>query len=427
MKSTPEEQSDQNSDDKTEKSFSIWSFFRKKNQPVPRPDEAGFYLGNLSKGVPYYLTERQLENHLEIAAQPEGAARLLNRLINDRIQQGHGIIFLNMKSESSEASGRKPNDREWIQNLARTAGRETELRLISLGHPENSTPYNPIQHGTAPEIHEHIMNSMAWSDEVLKNISSIVLLTLLRSLCDYRDKTGEIFHFGRLYDLLNEPGALHAFHKKLIASQCQISQAMQFLIGKLDQAQEREKLRDFITHLRLLSQYSEGKNANFDLNEALDDGRITFFQLNQQETQETAQIFGKMVLQDLMRIVHERYIEMSERKASIKPVMLVIDDFSSLVVPRFSDFMNGAKVFDIGIVFVNSARVEKQIASQVNTVIALGAQSLENADYLSSMAGASNKQVISQEMLTRMGPEESFVVIREGGKNISASLVKLNP
>ena len=414
----------------TKKKSSFLDFFKKKETSVSL--EGAFYLGDLSSGKPYYCTENQLGNHIEVVAAPGIVADFLKNLISDRILHGHGLIVLNLKSEMGD----------WAVDIAKAAGRESEMRLVSLGHPEHSVSYNPIQQGTAPEIHKLLMNSLDrsinWSmngsmngainrnDEQIKNVSSTVLLTLLRSLCDYRDKTGDGFYLGKLYELLNVPGALHEFYKKLIAAQCQVSVAMQFLIQKLDLPAEREKLQPLVTLLRLLAPWVEGQSASFDFSEAIDESRILFFQLNERELQTTSQVYGKMVLQDLMRLVQERYAEMNEGRASVKQVMLILDDYASLAVPQFSEFMSFAKSANLSIVFVNPTRVEAQIESRAGTVLVVGPQTEENAEYFSCLMGTSVKPVISPKKLMSFNSEEGFVETREMGEKISADFIRLH-
>lgn len=404
----------------------IWDLFRKKDSPLVA--EEGFHLGDLKSGSPYIIPERQLVHHVEVIAPPEDATWILKDFASDRIQHENGLIFLCFKSDCFECA-----DSDWISGVAQASGRESDLRVIQFGHLGYSLFYNPIQNGTAPEIQKLILNSIAWTDEAARNISNTVLLTVLRGLCEYRDRTGEVFQIRDVHRLLNEPGALQTFHNRLVASHCQVSQALQFLVRKLDQSaekeEEREKLRELIHPLGALIPLMESEGATYDFNEALDEGRISFFQFNAEDFHESSIVFGKMVLQDLMRVVGERYSEMNEGRISLKPTTLIIDAYESLGVPGFSDFMAWAKCFGIRIVFAHSSSLASGLAphmeSQVGTVIAVGAQSQVNAEYFGRLTGSSDQPHPVKE-LTEMAPDQAFVVTKEIGKKATAQFLKLH-
>ena len=354
-----------------------------------------FYLGDDFRGRPYGLSEKNLSYHVEVIAPTgSGKTNLLKNLIADRIHRGHGLIFLDLKAEFQVVG--------WMMRAAASASRDKELRLVSLANRELSVPYNPIKLGSAPEIHSQLMNAMSWSEDYYRKISSIALMTLLRGLCEYRDRMGENFHLGHLFDLLNEPGLLRAFNEKLTRAGCPAAREVAMLAEKLDRPSERDKLTGLVANLGLLIHSAAGPlisedvaHGSFDFREAVDEGRITYVLMNSMKLRETASVFGKMILQDLMRLAGDRYSEMDGGKTH-KPVTLIIDEFAAFAIPEFIEFMDRARGAGIGIVFAHQSRADlravtpefqDRIEANSNTVIVSGVKSSEDAEYFAGMLG----------------------------------------
>ncbi|MBI4129596.1 type IV secretory system conjugative DNA transfer family protein [Candidatus Peregrinibacteria bacterium] len=354
-----------------------------------------FYLGDDFQGRAYGLSEKNLSYHVEVIAPTgSGKTNLLKNLIADRIHRGHGLIFLDLKAEFQVVS--------WMMRTAAAANRAKELRLVSLANRELSVPYNPVKLGSAPEIHSQLMNSMSWSEDYYRKISSMALMTLLRGLCEHRDQTGELFHLGHLYELLSEPGLLRAFCGKLSVLQCPAARDVELLCEKLDRSAERDKLTGLVANLGLLIHSAAGplisedvSSGSFDFREAVNEGRITYVLMNSMKLRETASVFGKMILQDLMRIAGDRYSEMDGGKIH-KPATLIIDEFAAFAIPEFIEFMDRARGAGIGIVFAHQSRADlravspefqDRIEANSNTVIVSGVKSSEDAEYFAGILG----------------------------------------
>lgn len=382
---------------------------------------AEFYLGNDNLGRSYSLSEKNLSYHVEVIAPTgSGKTNLLKNLIADRIHRGHGIIFLDLKAEFQVVT--------WMMRVAMAAGRESELRLVSLANRELSVPYNPIKHGSAPEIHSQLMNSMTWSEDYYRKISSMALMTLLRGLCEYRDRMGEYFHLGHLHDLLNEPGWLRSFNEKLLKANCPAARDVAMLAEKLDRPSERDKLTGLVANLGLLIHSAAGplisddvRMGSFDFREAVDEGRITYVLMNSLKLRETASVFGKMILQDLMRLAGDRYSELDGAKRH-RPVTLVIDEFAAFAIPEFIEFMDRARGAGIGIVFAHQSRADlraitpefqDRIEANSNTVIVSGVKSSEDAEYFAGILGT---RTVQKE--TVQAKDDFFGTITTGMKSI---------
>ena len=355
-----------------------------------------FVLGkSLLHGKEFRLTERNLGYHVDMIA-PSGAGKTttLKSLIADRIGRGHGVIFLDLKGEFDVVS--------WIYRAAKHFGREEEIRLLSLTNRELSVPYNPIKHGSAHELHSQLMNAMPWSEEYYRKIASVALMTVLRGLCEYRDKTGERFTLLHLYSLLERPGLLRAFNEKLARLGCPSSQDIARLAEQLDRPSEKDKLSGLVANLNLLIFSAAGPlltedaaRGSFDFKEAVDEGRISYFLMNSLKLKESASVLGKMILQDLMSFVGERYAQI-DRGTPHRPITLIIDEFASFAIPEFIEFMDRARGAGIGIVIAHQSRADlraispefqERIEANSNTTIVSGIKSSQDAEHYAGMIG----------------------------------------
>ena len=186
---------------------------------------------------------------------------------------------------------------------------------------------------------------------------------------------------------------------------------MELLAEKLDRPSERDKLTGLVANLGLLVFSAAGPlisedviSGSFDFREAVDQGRITYVLMNSMKLRETASVFGKMILQDLMRLAGDRYAEI-KRSDPKRPVTLIIDEFAAFAIPEFIDFMDRARGAGIGIVFAHQSRADLRAVSpefqdrceaNSNSVIVSGVKSSEDAEYFAGILGTQtvNKETV---------------------------------
>lgn len=128
-----------------------------------------------------------------VGASGYGKTVLLSHIIKQRIDNGRGMLFIDLKA-----------DMETLLKFSQyvvDANRINDLRIFSLTEEEMSIPYNLILDGTATQLRDRIMMSFNWSEEFYKNQSGSFLLKLLIGLCWLRDHQKYVFHLGTLYRL----------------------------------------------------------------------------------------------------------------------------------------------------------------------------------------------------------------------------------
>ena len=357
-------------------------------------EQGGFELGRDRRGKPYWLTNRNLAYHIEIVASSgAGKTNLLKNLLFDRIKRGHSVVFLDLKADFDVVN--------WMLAAARSVGREQDLRLVSLADPEISVPYNPIAGGSAAEIHSQLMNSWQWSNEYYRSVSSVALMSILQGLCAWRDATGELFHLGHVYQLLDDPGVLRSFIERLSARRLPSSREIARLAEKLDRPSERKDFAGLIANLNQILYSAAGtlishdveQGESLDFKESTDEGRITYFLMNSLKLKESAQTLGKLVLQDLMRVVGDRY---ATGDRGLRPVTLIVDEFGAFAVPEFIEFMDRARGAGVGIVIAHQSRADlaaispeflKRVEANANTKIVGSLEDADDREYYAKILG----------------------------------------
>jgi hypothetical protein len=364
-------------------------------RPRAKEDEqGGFELGRDRRGKLYWLTNRNLAYHVEVVASSgAGKTNLIKNLLYDRIKRGHSVVFLDLKADFDVVS--------WMLAAARSVGREQDLRLVSLADPDISVPYNPIAGGSAAEIHSQLMNAWQWSNEYYRSVSSVALMSVLQGLCAWRDATGENFHLGHVYQLLDDPGVLRMFAERLSARRLPSSREIARLAEKLDRPSERKDFAGLIANLNQILYSAAGtlishdveQGESLDFKESTDEGRITYFLMNSLKLKESAQTLGKLVLQDLMRVVGDRY---ATGERGLRPVTLIVDEFGAFAIPEFIEFMDRARGAGVGIVIAHQSRADlaaispeflKRVEANANTKIVGSLEDADDREYYAKILG----------------------------------------
>jgi hypothetical protein len=169
----------------------VKNLFSRANQNPNERIQLGKVSGSLWRKEE--LTEGQLNHHVHIVgASGYGKTVLISHIIKQRIQNGKGLMFIDLKADMDTLL-------KFSQHVVQ-ADRINDLRIFSLTEKDMSLPYNLIQDGTATQLRDRIVNSLNWSEEYYKNQSSSFLLKLLILLCWLRDNQEKSFHLGTILD-----------------------------------------------------------------------------------------------------------------------------------------------------------------------------------------------------------------------------------
>ena len=342
-----------------------------------------------------FLTDRNLNYHTQIiGGSGAGKTNLLKVMLEDRIAKGHAIIFFDFKGEVDLI--------DWMAGATEHYGRRDDLAMISMSDPKTSYAYNPISLGSETEISSQIMNAFTWSESFYKNSAENALLIILKAFCYQRDITHKTFHLGDLYQFLTDP----SFRMDMVSAISLLNYPEMFR-ADLKRICEELSTNKKENYLSLVTQISKilnssageivahkiGHDDEFNLQEAMSSGKITYFMMNNLKLKETAAIMGKLILQDLMKTVGNIY---DDRTYKRNPVTLIIDEFASFATPDFGEFIEKARGAGISIVVTYQSRksldhIEQSLALKMNentaNKVVFQVQDSEDVEWFCSLLG----------------------------------------
>jgi hypothetical protein len=357
----------------------------------------GFLLGDYGPNQPFFLTEQNLAYHVEIVAPTgSGKTNILKNLIQDRIEKGHGVIFLDYKADFDVLN--------WMYRVAKQCNRTEDLRLLSLANSEFSVPYNPLEIGTGSELTSRIMNSFEWSSEqYYLSAAKSALSRIMRAFTEYRELTKAPFHVGHIHRALTDSNYLRQIAAELKAHKRMYASDLIEVAEKIDRPSDAKEIRGLISNLESLMFSSVGsllstdtEHGSYSLQEAIVEGRITYCLMNSLLLKESSKAFGKLLLQDLMSFIGRRFATIERTEDHHKPVTLIIDEFAAFAIPEFVDFLDRARSAGIGVIIAHQDRADlksispefgARIEANTNTTIVSGVKDPKDAEHFAGMMG----------------------------------------
>ncbi|MFN8846384.1 MAG: type IV secretory system conjugative DNA transfer family protein [Bdellovibrionales bacterium] len=338
------------------------------------------------------LSEGQLNHHVHVVgASGYGKTVLLSHIIKQRIQQGKGLLFIDLKA-----------DKETLFNFSKhvaEADRLEDLMIFSLTEKNMSLPYNLVLDGTATQLRDRIMMSLEWSEEFYKNQSASFLLKLLIGLCWLRDNQKYEFHIGTILDCVNSPERIEELVATVPENQLKIKSVLEDCYSFLNSADNFKSLQGLRTQLEsiVLSDFGDlvaTNNPGINLFEAATTGKIIFIFLDTRRYSETAKVIGRLILQDLKSVSARVDAEIS--KADRRHFSVIIDEFADLAQEDFISFLDRARSASMSIVVAHQEicdleRISPEFAGRLmgntSTLYAFLQKRPESAEMICGMAG----------------------------------------
>jgi len=351
-------------------------------------------LGRIDKILPKkeVLTEAQLNHHIHIVgASGFGKTVLLSHIIKNRIEEGKGLLFLDLKGDIDTI--------EKFTNIAKACGREKDLQIFSISDLNISSNYNIIGKGTATQLRDKIMMSLNWSEEYYKNQSASFLLKLLIGLCWLRDNKNKSFHIGTILECVESPERVEEICLELPESEAFEKRAVESCYQFISTQENYKSLQGLRTQLESLVLSDFGKlltenDKGIDLFDSVTKSKITFIFLDTRRYSETAKTVGIFILQDLKMVTAK--VDAEVPKCERKPFVCVIDEFADLAQEDFIGFLDRARSSKMSIVVAHQEicdlqRISPEFAGRLmgntSTLYAFLQKRPESAEMISAMAG----------------------------------------
>lgn len=337
------------------------------------------------------ISEGQLNHHVHIVgASGFGKTVLISHIIKQRIAQGKGLLFIDLKSDMETLL-------KFSQYVAE-ADRINDLQIFSLTEKNLSTSYNLIADGTATQLRDRIVQSLNWSEEYYKNQASSFLLKLLILLCWLRDNQQLKFSIGTILNCSSSSQLVIDFGNKLPMTEIKMKSLAQGLVDFLKDKESFNSLQGLRTQLEsiVLSDFgdlvsSEGEGIN--LFDSYTSSKIIFLFLDSRRYGETAKAIGKFILQDLKAVSARADSELT--KDQRRPFSVIIDEFADLATEDFIGFLDRARSSKMSVVIAHQEicdlqRISPEFAGRLmgntSTLYAFLQKRPESAEIISGMA-----------------------------------------
>lgn len=268
------------------------------------------------------LTEGQLNHHVHIVgASGYGKTVLISHIIKQRIQQGKGLLFIDLKG-----------DIETIMKFSKfvaDSDRIEDLQIFSLSDQKLSIPYNLIEDGTPTQLRDKIMLALNWSEEFYKNQSASFLLKVLIGLCYLRDKQSFRFHLGTVLEAASNSEFIEGLSLKVPESERRVKSALEDCYNFLNSQDNYKSLQGLRTQIEslVLSDFGDmiaSEDPGINLYDTVSNGKIAFVFLDSRRYGETAKSVGRFILQDLK--MASAKVDAEVPKEQRRPFTVIIDE-----------------------------------------------------------------------------------------------------
>ena len=345
------------------------------------------FCGVTDKNEDVWIKPRQRTMHTQIVGTTNAGKTesvILPWAIQD-IHAGKGMILIDGKADNSLL------DKLWAYTV--NAKREKDFRLFSLGHLEESNQFNPLIGGTAEEITERVFNAFEFENPYYRSLQYEVMGQVMRIF----DSAKVVPTFEKLYQAIANPLMLEKYVEKI--DDVAIKSWLEYYKGLSNN--ERDMRTSGL--LAVISHFSTGKtsilfNADqgeklINLDEALKNNQIIYFQLPVLLSPFLGKATGKLVLQCLQAAVANRHRAKDDAK---KFFSVFLDDFSEYLYPGFVSILNKSRSANIGVVFAHQALGDIQtlgdpianaILTNSNIKIFMRGNDPDSAEYFSKVIG----------------------------------------
>lgn len=338
------------------------------------------------------LTDGQLNHHVHVVgASGYGKTVFLSHIIKQRIEQGKGLLFIDLKG-----------DIDTIMNFSKfvaDSDRINDLEIFSLSDQKLSIPYNLIEEGTPTQLRDKIMLALNWSEEFYKNQSASFLLKILIGLCYLRDRQGFRFHLGTILESTCRAEYVEELSLRVPECEQRAKRALEECFNFLNASDNYKSLQGLRTQIEslVLADFGDmviSDQPGINLYESVSKGKITFIFLDSRRYGETAKTVGRFILQDLKMVSAKIDGEVS--KDCRKPFTVVIDEFADLAQEDFIGFLDRARSSKMSVVVAHQElcdllRISPEFAGRLmgntSTLYAFLQKRPESAEMIAAIAG----------------------------------------
>lgn len=358
---------------------------RDQEKSVIAKTEDTVFSGFTDKNEEVFIKTKQRAMHTQVIGTTNAGKTesvILPWAIQD-IEQGRGLILIDGKSDRSLL------DKLWSYSVKHK--RQKDFRLFSLSSLDESYQFNPLLGGSPEEVSERVFNSFEFENEYYRSVQFEVFSQVMRIFSESK----EIPTFLKVFEAISTPNKLKALAEKTSNQSLKNWTKNYASLPASDLSQKISGLTAALSH------FAFGKTASLfntetpsiDLDNALKNNQIIYFQLPVLLSPFLGKATGKMILQCLQSAVANRH-RGEDRKRKFYSVFL--DDFSEYLYPGFVSILNKSRSANVGVVFAHQAlgdiktmgdAIANSILTNANLKIFMRGNDPESAEYFSKVIG----------------------------------------
>lgn len=377
---------------------------RKQESAVIGPDTGSVFCGYSAIREPVHIKPRQRAMHTQVIGTTNAGKTesvILPWAIQD-MEQGRGLILIDGKADRSLL------DKLWA--YAVKYKRETDFHLFSLSSIEESHQFNPLLGGTPEEVAERVFNAFEFENEYYRSVQFEIFSQVMRIFAD----ANETPTFLKVFEAISEPNKLKALAEKCSSGNLKNWVKLYAALPATELAQRTSGLTAALSH------FSFGKTAalfnsadpSIDLDDALKENKIIYFQLPVLLSPFLGRASGKMILQCIQSAVANRHRGKDRTNAFYS---IFLDDFSEYLYPGFVSILNKSRSANVGVVFAHQAlgdirtlgdAIANSILTNANLKIFMRGNDPESAEYFSSVIGTRKNVKYTAKTKKRLWSQE---------------------
>jgi hypothetical protein len=379
---------------------------RKQEASVIGPEKGAVFCGQTEKKESIFIKPRQRAMHTQVIGTTNAGKTesvILPWAIQD-IEQGRGLILIDGKSD------RNLLDKLWAYTVKHN--RQKDFRLFSLSSLEESHQFNPLLGGSPEEVAERVFNAFEFENEYYRSVQFEIFSQVMRIFSEAQ----EVPTFLKIFESISEPNKLKALAEKSGNKSLKNWTKHYAGLPASDLAQRTSGLTAALSH------FAFGKTATLfntvepsvNLEAALKENLIVYFQLPVLLTPFLGRATGKMVLQCLQSAVANRH---RGRDKEHKFYSVFLDDFSEYLYPGFVSVLNKSRSANVGVVFAHQAlgdiktlgdAIANSILTNANLKVFMRGNDPESAEYFSKVIGTvKNVKYTSRTKRGLMQPQDT--------------------
>ncbi|MBL7554189.1 MAG: type IV secretory system conjugative DNA transfer family protein [Bdellovibrionaceae bacterium] len=352
---------------------------------LQRESENSFFIGTSYDGKDIFLPESSRTKHTQVVGTTSSGKTesvIIPWSIQD-IKKGRGFIIIDGKS-----------DRSLVDKLYAYAvkyKRSKDFRLFSLVNIEESDTYNPLAGGSPDEVAERVFSSFDFENEYYRNIQ----YEFFKQTLSIFYKSNLVPTFVKLIKVISDASLLYE-----LALKTKDSLLIQWAarVKSLSRETLEERTSGLVNQLSHFASSETAKLFNsehpsIDIEKAMSEGLILYFQLPVLKTPTLGKATGKMLLQNIQSAVSSRHLD---KDKNVPLFSIFLDDFSEYLTPSFVSLLNKSRSANVGVVFAHQAlgdletlgdAIKNTILTNSNIKVFMRTNENESAEYFAKTCG----------------------------------------